>query len=390
MVVAAPPADTVAATAGGIRFTVASRPQRRFSQTQTVSNLAGSTSFAPIQLPATGFVRKVALYFTASVTSASAGAVVTGDGPWNLINGVTITDATGQPIMQPISGMNLRLVNKYLSWGSMENTNIPRAYADPMLGPEYAFASTATVGTAVFRLDLDFEEDFNTGYGCIPNLDSNASLQLKIDVGPYTNAFTGTTVSAATVSVRVEQHYWAPVGSNIGGVANATTPIGFGDYVETRYETQTVTPSAENTVQVTNRGGLIKGIIAVSRAAGVRTAYTAGTNVGLLLDNNPVDEGITLESQYDLLRRTYGYIGTDLTTSYAPLTAGTLPGLDRGVMVWPFGALSGGRDSWLSTRVGSLLQLKLTPGASASSLELVTQLAQVKDAGAFYLESSLD
>lgn len=90
-----------------------------------------------------------------------------------------------------------------------------------------------------------------------------------------------------------------------------------------------------------------------------------------------------------MLRRMYGYIGTDLTTSYAPLTAGTLPGLDRGVQVWNFGGLSGGRDSWLATRVGSLLQAKITPGAGATTLEVITQLAQVKDAGAFYAESAL-
>jgi len=383
------PDDTKDMVAGGIRFTVASRPQRRFSNAQTVSNLSGSTSFQPIQLPATGFVRKLSLLFTASVTSASAGAIVAGDGPWNLISSITVTDATGQPITQPISGYNLYLVNKFFSQGSQENTNIPRAWANPHMGPEFAFASTATTGTAVFRLDIDFEQDYNSGYGCVPNLDSNASLQLKIDVAQSTVAFTGTTTSAATVQVRVSQDYWAPVGASVGGVAAMTQPVGFGDYVETRYETQTVTAAAENTVQVTNRGGLIKGMIAVSRAAGVRTAYTAATNVGLLLDNNPIDEGIPLEEQYDTLRRTYGYLGTDLTTSYAPLTAGVLPGLDRGVQVWNFGSLSGGRDSWLATRVGSLLQLKVTPGASATSLEIITQLAQVKDAGAFYAESAI-
>jgi hypothetical protein len=381
--------DTKDMVAGGIRFTVASRPQRRFAASQTVSNLAGSTSFQPIQLPATGFVRKLSLYFTASVTSASSGAIVAGDGPWNLISGITVTDATGQPIMQPISGYNLYLVNKYFSCGIVD-TNIPRAWGNPHLGPEFAFASTATTGTAVFRLDVDFEQDVNTGYGCIPNLDSNASLQLKIDVAASTVAFSGTTTSAATLSVRVDQHYWAPVGPTVGSVPAMTQPVGFGDYVETRYETQTVSAAAENTVNVTNRGGLVKGIIAVSRAGGVRTAYTAGANVGLLLDNNPIDEGITVEAQYDQLRRTYGYIGTDLTTSYAPVTAGTLPGLDRGVQVWNFGSLSGGRDSWLATRVGSLLQLKTTPGASATTLELITQLAQVKDAGAFYAESAIN
>lgn len=377
------------APSGGIRFTVASRPQRRFSNTQTVSNFASATSFQPIQLPATGFVRKISLKFDSTFTTSASAAVVAGDAPFNLITGITLTDATGQPIFQPVTGYNLYLINKYLSSGVVD-TNIPRAWGNPQLGPEFAFAASSTSGAATWRLDLDLEQDYNTGYGCIPNLDSNASLQLKIDVAAYTVAYSGGTPSAATVSVRATQYYWAPVGSTVGGVAAQTTPVGFGDYVETRYETQTVTAASENTVNVSNRGGLIKGIIAVSRAAGARTAWTAGANVGLILDNNPVDEGVPLEEHYDMLRRTYGYIGADLTTSYAPLTAGILPGLDRGVQVWNFGSLSGGRDSWLSTRVGSLLQLKLTPGASASGLELVTQLAQVKDAAAFYAESALD
>jgi hypothetical protein len=59
-------------------------------------------------------------------------------------------------------------------------------------------------------------------------------------------------------------------------------------------------------------------------------------------------------------------------------------GLDRGVVPINFDGLSGGRDSWLNTRAGSLFQMKVTPGASATTLEIITQLAQVKDAAAFY------
>jgi hypothetical protein len=182
-------------TPGGVRFTVASRPQRRFSNSQTVSNLASSTSFQPIQLPATGFVRKISLFFTATYTTSASAAVVAGDGPWNLITGITLTDATGQPIFQPVSGYNLYLINKYLSSGVVD-TNIPRAWADPQLGPEFAFTASSTAGSATFRLDLDLEQDYVNGYGCIPNLDSNASLQLKIDVAATTVAFTGGTASA--------------------------------------------------------------------------------------------------------------------------------------------------------------------------------------------------
>lgn len=373
------PDTAVIAPVAGIRFTVASRPQRRFSATQTVSNLAGSTSFQPIALPATGFVRKISMFFKVSCTSASAGAIMAGDGPFSLISNITLSDATGQPIYQPVSGYVLSLLNKWLPSASLE----AGPSTSKQVGGEYAYASTATVGTAVFRLDLELEQDPH-GYMCIPNLDSNASLQLKIDVAPITAAFAGTTMSAATVSVRVTQHYWAPVGSTTGGIANATTPPGFGDFLETRYENQNATASSENTVAVTNRGGLVKGIIAVSRAAGIRVPFTPTTNVGLVYDNNAVDEGYLLEEFQDQMRRQSGHTGADITTSYAPLGVGVPSGLDTGVMVWNFGAQGNGRDAWLSTRVGTLLQLKATPGAAATQLELITQLAQVKDAAAFY------
>jgi len=367
----------------GIPFPVASRPQKRYSNVQTVSNLASGGSFQVVQLAATGWVRRVSLLFSQTVTSASAGAIVTGDSPWNLISNITLTDATGQPVMQPISGYNLYLLNKYLPSGSID-TNLIRPYADPMLSPEFAFASTATTGTALFRLDIDFEIDADTGYGCIPNLDSNASLQLKVDYAISTTAFTGTTTSAASLQMTVDQEYWAPVGSSVGGAAVESAPPGAGDYVETRYETQTLSASAENLVTLTNRGGLVRGVLLISRAAGVRTAITALSNFGILLDNQPINEGIKIESHLNQLRRMTGHFGADLTTSYAPLTAGVMSGLDRGVVPVLFSNLSGGRSSWLNTRAGSLLQMKVTPGASATTLEVVTQLAQVKDAGAFY------
>ena len=91
-----------------------------------------------------------------------------------------------------------------------------------------------------------------------------------------------------------------------------------------------------------------------------------------------------VEEFYDAIRRSSFLTGADLTTSYAPLTSGVAAGLDRGVLPFLFAEYSGYRDSWLNTRVGSLLQFKVTPGASATTMEIVTQLAQVRDAAAFY------
>lgn len=385
--------DTVVVSPTGIRFPVASRPQRRFSNVQTVNNLAGAVPLQPIQLPATGFVRKISIYFCQTWTG-TVGILAGADAPWNLVDSITLTDATGQPITQPISGYNLYLVNKYFGTGTVK-TNNPRACNNPHVGPEYTYtvAGGALTASAIFRLDIDLERDVNSGYCCVPNLDSNASLQLRMTVNQVTNAFTGATATAAEMSVRVEQHYWAPVASTLAGQPVNTQPVGFGDFVETRIETGTATAAANNLLTLTNRGGMIQGIVLVSRAAGARVAFTAASDVGLLLDNMPLDEGIPLESHQDMVRRTYGHIGADIGVAagaYAPLGAGTYPGLDDGVMVWPFSGLSGGRETWLNTRVGTQLQVRVTPGAAATQTEVVTLIGQIRDGDTFYATSALD
>lgn len=369
--------------AGAIPFTIASRPQKRFSNIQTVSNLSAGGTFQPIVLAATGWVRKVVLLFTQSVTATTV-ALLAGDGPWNLVAGVTLSDATGQPIFQPVTGYQLYLINKYMPAGSTNGAWSPSFRSSPQVGREHAYSGSGASGAATFRLVLEFEQDAATGYGCIPNLDSNASLQMKVDYAVASVAYTITTGTAATLSLRTSQHYWAPVGKSLGGSAVEVAPPGAGDYLETRYETQVVNASSENTIQLTNRGGMIKGVLLISRAAGVRTEFTAGANVGLILDNQAIDEGIPIEEQLAEVRRATGYIGAQLTTSYAPLTAGTLPGDDRGVFPFLFDIATPQRDAWLKTLIGSLLQVKVTPGASATQLEVVTQLMQVKDLSAFY------
>lgn len=373
---------------GVIPFTVASRTQARYSTIQQVSNFAGATSMPVIPLPATGWMRRVTLDFTASFTTASAAAVVAGDAPWNLIESITLTDATGQALYQPVSGYNLYLINKYLTNKSLYGPQNYGGTSNPHLGPEYAFSASGTSGTARFRLTLDFEVGTD-GYGCVPNLDSNSAPQLQIRVAPYTVAFTGTTPSAATVSVRVTQWYYPEPPAMLDGIPTMTQPPGAPDYLEWRYETKTVNAASENITDLTNRGGLIKGIIFVSRAAGARTDFNTTAQFGFRLDNQDIFTAVPLAEINDLNRRSYGYWGADLTTSYAPLSAGVQTGLDRGVAVLNFDQMCRGRDGWLATRTGSLVQAIHTPGASATQLEVITGLMQARNIGAFYTRTAI-
>jgi hypothetical protein len=374
-------AEKVAAPiAPAIGFTKASRPMRSRSNVQTVSNLSGATSLQPISLPVTGWMRRIRIMVTLSATAASAGAVVAGDGPFSALSNISLTDAKGTAVIQPVSGYELYLINKYL-----DRVLYPNRCTNPHQGPGFAFASTATTLTSSFILDLNLEVDPHTGYGCIPNLDSNASPLLRIDVNPYSAYWGGTTVSASTVSVQVQTDYWGPI-SQVPGVTVQDMPAGAGDFRRILREGKTVSASVENKLQLSNRGGLMQGAILISRASGTRTALTASSNVGALYDNNPMLVGVPVEAHMDEVRRQLGYTGADLTTSYAPLTAGVDPGLDAGVLpvLWGAEPGDGDRSTWLNTRVGTQLEIEMTPGASATQLSIVSAIAQVRDPAAFY------
>lgn len=363
-------------------FTKAARAQRRVTyRSGAVSNLATAGTLPVIPLTATGFIRKLVIEALFSYTTSASAAIVTGDSPWNGITRLSLFDSQGTPVIPPMSAYNLRLIQKYLPSGAAV---FHRHATDPAAGPEYAFSASGTSGAARFRLELQFEEDERTGWGCIPNLDANASPQLNIDFGAHSLLFSGGTASAATVSVTVTQHYYAVPPAAIGGVAVQTAPSGVGDYLQTRYETSTVTPSAENILALSNRGGYVKGVIVVSRTAGgVRTALTGSAQSALVLDNVDIDAQVSTDELNDQLRRTRGFTGADYTTTYAPLTAGTIPGIDTGVLVLAPSHRGDGRDQWLETAIGSLFQARFTPGASASAVEIITQLAQPRDVAAF-------
>jgi len=376
----------------GIPFTIGAQACRYFSNTQTKSNFGSGGVFDIVPLAATGWIRSIEMLFTATFTTSVSAALVSGttglDAPWNLIQSVQLSDAQGKPIMQPISGYNLMLVNKWMpSGGVFRGGNYYSS--DPRQSSEYALSASGTSGTAVFRLRIDLEVNEDTGYGCIPNLDSNASPQLKVLFNQYSNVFTGGTPSAATISMRTTTHFWSPAAGNSQQPV-LRVPPGAGDYLQTRYETGTLSASTENVYNVQSKGGYIKGALIVSRNAGTRVAFTAGANVGTILDNQPIDDGVPLEEILADVKRFTGYTGSDAGvtgTPYTPLSAGTVAGADVGVIPVLYYSRGPYNDGWLNTLVGSSLQHKLTPGASATGLEVITQLVQPHDFSAFFARS---
>src|SRR5690606_5061801 len=106
--------------APALPFGIASRVSTResFSLPQVSLAAAAPTIAAgtPVQIPAVGFLKKLRLRFAISTTSAGS-ATLNADAPWNLISSVSLKNSAGQPLIAPITGYELYLLNKYSGMG---------------------------------------------------------------------------------------------------------------------------------------------------------------------------------------------------------------------------------------------------------------------------------
>ena len=337
-------------------FPIASRAMSRFSFTETVALAAGIKPITPIQIPAVGYLRKIALKFTFTGTGGSAWPT---DGPASAISRIELRNAAGNPLFVPMTGYQLYLWNKWA------HPTVTAPYCAPYLG-EY----TQTAGTAAtFYLDLASEIDPETGLGSIPALASNRNYQLVIDAAPYTFVTGGT---AGTLTVEGVAHYWSePPASSTAGVAQETTPQGLGTVHQVQIDNQSVNPG-DKYVKLNNVGNFMRNIIFVLRnAAGARVDTSWPALSELYLDNEPMFY-LPKSDWRRQLRQQYGYTNT---------TQDAANGLDNGVFVLPFDALLGStagdpansRSQYLPTLDSSQLQLRGTNyGADTSTLEIIT------------------
>jgi len=361
-----------------VPFTLASRASSR--QSFSIPNITLSASApvtppgTPVQVPAVGWLRS--LRFEVTLDGTGGTPAFAADAPWNVIQQISVKNAAGQPLIAPVTGYELYLINKYGAQGA----GMVSAYgtlADPKNNRQYS----ATAPDAHFFLDLPFEIDPSSGLGAIPALASNRSYQVEVTLNSMSAIYSAQPTSAV-VSLDVTANYWdVPPATTPGGAVQATDPFGAGTLSLWQKEVPVIAPGDQLT-RSNNVGNVIRNIILTTRtAAGARTDADFPGIMELYVDNNPMIRLKKTEWQ-DLMARAYGYNATALDTA---------GGLDTGVYVFPFHVLAGGlsndpsnsRAQLLPTLDATLLQFKgYGYGASISTLTVLTQ-AVTSDNSAF-------
>lgn len=355
-------------------FPIAARRMSRFSFTTGTTTLGASatTPLSPIQIPAVGFISHLDLEVTLTGTGGTTPAF-TADAPFNVISALEFRTAAGNDLIVPLTGYQMYLVDKY----GAQYAQAP--YSDNRTGRQYS----ATAPSAHFFLQVPLEIDAETALGAIPALASNRSYQLALILSGIATIMSG--APTATVTINGTAWYWSePPAASASGLSQQTQPAGLGTINQWQLETPPITPG-DKYMKSNNVGNVLRTLIfSLRNSSGVRIDTNGWPAVSeLYLDNEPMFY-LTQNEWEDWMAKTYGFNAA---------TKDVALGLDTGVYVIPFHALTGGlagdpansRSQMLPTLDASQLQLRGTSfGSAVSTLEILTNSVVPVSAAAVY------
>jgi len=382
---ARPQSQGAKAPAPVVPFTRAARKMSRSIGQYQLTAGASVLPFAPVQLPAAGFMRFLRLTVTGTTAANAAAVAFNADGPFNALQQISILTANGDALTSPIDGFSQYLINKYLALGT--------GRVDPVSDPAYSVVAGAgaTGGSFKFQLLIPFEVDTRDAFCSLENMAANQSYLLQMSLSPTSQIYTTAPTSAPIVTVRTVMEYWAaPAAQTSTGVGQQTAPNGDGSVSLLQTQQPPIVPSTNQSIQLVNVGNTIRAQIFVLRtAAGVRT------------DADWPDVTTFYQNGQPLMYKTKDNWKTQMSREYE-ITGGTsatpaVNALDTGVyVVTDFmndgsqgnGHVDGGsnRDLYLVTGSQTALNIEATSnwGAAAGQLLLVQNAIRPASPQALY------
>lgn len=362
-----------------VPFTRAARIKSQQAYSGSFTLGASAQQVAPIDVPSGGFVKYVDFDFTCTTAGNAAATAFQADGPWSVIQSISVTNAAGNSIYVPITGYQLFLCNKYMAAGTDPE------YSDPRSDPYYSVTTGAgaTGGSFRFRLRVFFERDPRDAFLALPNMASNRQYKINLMLAPETSVYSTTPTNDGTLVVTATAYYWSqPQPVNALGVAQQTAPLSNGGVGLIRVQTINLT-AGDKTVKLENVGNIIRSAVLVLRnSSSARVEADLPATNWIRLNNDNLFWLQLSQWRRDMAQ----HLG------FTSSTAEANRGPDNGVLAWTHlnaqhgnVRADGPRSQWLATLDATLLQLQGTSfGANAATLEVITDEIQVPDAAALY------
>lgn len=238
----------------GVPFTAAAHRHQEPAFITPAKILTASTQqLDPIGVPSFGYLRHI--FLDVSTSTVGVAGTMHEDGPWSIIQTLTLLDVNGAPIVGPISGYGLYLAN--LVGGYVFQNN-------PTSWPAYS----ATVTAPRFQLRVPVELAAHNALGAIANQNAAAPYQLQITLNNIAGVYSVAPTTAPTITIKGTLETWTlPASSDSAGNPQNQLPPAHGTGQFWSSRSQTGLAAGDNTVPIVRVGSLLRNIIFVCRNA---------------------------------------------------------------------------------------------------------------------------
>lgn len=329
------------------RIGVQSHEEMNFDETR--STTTSTQDLNVLNIPPAGFLRHLYMTVTGTTAGNSAATTFAANGPFNVLDTVTLEDVNSAPIVGPLTGWDLYIINKYGGY----------RFSDDAKANLNSYTATtgagATGGSFSFILRVPLELVARDALGSLPNKSGTSMFKLRVRLAATATVYGVAPTNAPSVRVQVEQvDWWDPDATDLKGRPLAQNPPAV---QTTQYWSKANYPVNAGAIrqQLERNGYLIRNLIFIlTDNAGSRTQGDAD-----------FPDPATLQYEANILfnrskTRWRHMIGEDYGYTAAVETAG---GRDYGVYPLPFNQDFGFKPG-AETRRGYL------PTSSATRMEV--------------------
>lgn len=301
---AKPGASKAAAPAAiAFRTGVQSHDEINFDESRTL--LTSTVDLPTLNIPPAGFLRGLYLIVQATTSGNAATTAFKEDGPFSVFDTITLEDVNSAPIVGPLNGHDLYLIDKF---GGYDHSS------DPKQSPSYSATTGAgaTGGSFSFVLWLPVELVDRDALGPLPNKSGTSMFKLRLRLAPSSNVYSTAPTTLPSVRVRVVQvSWWDPDATDLRGRPIAQQPPAMGT---TQYWSKVpyVAPAGNFRTGMERVGYAIRNMILVLRdSAGSRSQGESDfpDPLSVQVDANVLNNKVNLAWLHELARD-YGYTGT--------------------------------------------------------------------------------
>jgi hypothetical protein len=224
---------------------------------------ASAVSLPQQDVPAYGFLRGIRLLVEATGGAGASTVTAAEDAPWSAIDELVIRDVNGAPIVGPLSGYDLYLINKY---GGREQHS-----PDPKQRSSFSAVAVgaAASGNFAFSLYIPIEVSGRDALGSLANQNAASTYKMAVTLAPSSRIYgVAPNTTLPTVRVRAVLDAWTqPTQADLRGNGQAQTPPAHGT---TSYWSKTTlqVSSGVNTLRLPRVGNYIREMVFVYRDAG--------------------------------------------------------------------------------------------------------------------------